>query len=355
MIKKGRGIAGCIYSLTVTNTPNPCSAYMQMRQDGSVNVQIGICEIGQGSHTTLAMIIAEELTIPVETVSIYSADTSVTPYDFGTVSSRGTFAGGRAVLDACSQIKEALFHAAAHKMKTRADRLSLKDGMVVDKYDSRKKLPIAEAARVSQNVMNKLPMGMGEFHPFNVPVTVDGIGEPSDSYYYHATVAEVEVDTETGVVDVKKLYAALDCGKAINPMAVEGQIEGGAMQGLGWALREDMYPYGTGVDGESEEFDPDFRPVSLADYPIVTSMDTPEIVAAIVETHDGEGPFGAKAAGEICANTAAPAIINAIHDAVGVWITDLPATPEKVLRLLKSEKPPSVEGGGTKCRGLSDG
>ena len=338
MIKKGRGIAGCIYSLTVTSTPNPCSAYIQMRPNGSVNVQIGLCEIGQGLHTTIAMIVAEALSIPVEAVSIYSADTSVTPYDFGTVSSRGTFAGGRAVLDACDQIKEALFSAAAHELKTRADRLSLVDGMVADKYDLRKRLPIAEAVRISHYVMNKLPMGMGEFYPFNVPTTVDGIGEPSDSYYYHATVAEVEVDTETGVVEVKKLYAALDCGKAINPMAVEGQIEGGAMQGLGWALREDMYPYATGVDGESEEFDPDFRPLSLADYPIVTSMDTPEIVAAIVEAYDDEGPFGAKAAGEICANTAAPAIINAIHDAVGIWIVDLPATPDKVLRLINAKQ-----------------
>jgi len=311
---------------------------MQMRQDGSVNVQIGFRDIGQGFDTTVAMIVAEALGIPVETVYVYSGDTSVTPYDFGTLSSRGTFAGGRAVLDACDQIKTLLCNAAAYELKTRADRLSLVDGMVVDKYDQLKKLPIADAARISQNVLNRLPMGMGQFYPFNVPVAGDGIGEPSDSYYYHATVAEVEVDTETGVVEVKKLYAAVDCGKAINPMAVEGQVEGGAMQGLGLALREDMYPYGTGADGESEEFDPGFRPLSLTDYPIVTSMDTPEIISAFVEAQDGEGPFGAKAAGEICANTAAPAIINAIHDAVGIWITDLPATPDKVLRQMRNRK-----------------
>ncbi|MBP1627489.1 MAG: molybdenum hydroxylase family protein, large subunit [Holophagaceae bacterium] len=338
MKKQGRGIAGCMYSLTVMNAPNPCSAYVQMREDGSVNVQTGACDIGQGSNTVLAMMVAESLTVPFEKVSVYSADTSATPYDFGTLSSRVTYTGGRAVLAACEQVKGVLLEAAAKQLKTRPDRLSFKAGMIVDKYDAQKQLPVAAAAAISQFVHRKLPMGMGEFYPFNVPVDAQGHGEPADSYYYHATAVDVEVDTDTGVVEVKKLYTAVDCGKALNPMIVEGQLEGGAMQAVGWALREDMYPYGTGAEAESPDFNPNFRPINISDYAIATTLDTPEIHGAIVETHEGEGPFGAKAAGEICANSAAPAIVNAIHDAVGIWISDLPATPEKVLKLLRDQQ-----------------
>ena len=338
MKKRGKGIAGCMYSLTVMNAPNPCSAYVQMREDGSVNVQTGACDIGQGSNTALGMMVAEALSVPFEKVNVYSADTAATPYDFGTLSSRVTYTGGRAVLAACDQVRDILFQAAAGELHTRVDRLYLEEGMIKDKYDSHKQLPVAAAAAISQFVRRKLPMGMGEFYPFNIPVDSDGHGEPSDSYYYHATVAEVEVGTETGEVEVKKLYTAVDCGKAINPLIVEGQVEGGAVQAMGWALREDMYPYATGSEAESEDFNPDFRPLNLSDYAIATTLDVPEIVGDYVETHEGEGPYGAKAAGEICANTAAPAIVNAIHDAVGIWITDLPATPDKVLRMLQEQE-----------------
>lgn len=338
MIKKGKGIAGCMYSLSVMNAPNPCSAYVQMREDGSVNIQTGACDIGQGSDTALAMIAAEALSVPVEKVTVYGADTAATPYDFGTLASRLTYTGGRAVLAACEQVLGVLFTAAARELNTRVDRLYVEQGFIKDKYDSYKKLPVAAAAAISQFKHRKLPIGIGEFYPFNVPVDGEGRGEPSDSYYYHATVAEVAVDTETGMVTVEKIYTSVDCGKAINPLIVEGQMEGGAVQAMGWALREDMYPYGTGNAGESPDFNPDFRPLNLSDYALATTMDVPEIIGKFVETNEGEGPYGAKAAGEICANTAAPAIINAIHKAVDIWITELPATPDKVLRKLKEKR-----------------
>jgi len=338
MIMDGRGLAACIYSLSVMNAPNPCSAYVMMREDGSVNVQIGTVDIGQGSDTAIAMMVAEYMTVPFEMVNVYSADTSATPYDFGTLSSRLTFTGGRAVLAACEQVMDVLKEAAAKQLSTRKDRLYAEGGFLKDKYDPDKMLPIAAAAAISQFVHRKLPMGIGEFYPFNIPVDSEGQGEPAEAFYYHATVAEIAVDTETGIVDVKKLYAAVDCGKAINPGVVEGQIAGGAVQAVGWALCEDMYPYGTGNAGESKYFNPDFRPLNLSDYPIATCMDVPEIKASYVETFDGEGPFGAKAAGEICANTAAPAIVNAIHDAIGVWATELPVTPEKILLLLAEKQ-----------------
>jgi CO/xanthine dehydrogenase Mo-binding subunit len=162
-------------------------------------------------------------------------------------------------------------------------------------------------------------------------------GDSIAAFYYHATVAEVEVDTETGVAEVTKLYAAVDCGKAINPMAVEGQVHGGALQAVGWALREDGHPGLTDASGPPENYNPDFMPVDLESYAIATSMDLPEMHGAYVEVHDPEGPFGAKAAGEICANSGAPAIFNAIHDAVGIRLLDMPASPEKILWALQQQ------------------
>lgn len=342
MIKKGRGIAGCMYSLTVMNAPNPCSAHVQMREDGSVNIQTGATDIGQGSDTVLCMMVAEFFTIPFESVSIVSGDSSATPYDFGTLSSRLTYVGGRAVLKACEMVRDVLFDAAAFQLHTKSDRLYFADGFIIDKYDPNKRLPVAVAAAISQFVLRKLPIGIGEFYPFNVPVDENGHGIPTDAYYYHSTVADVEVDTETGVVNVVNMFAAVDCGKAINPDSVIGQNEGGALQAYGWAIGEDAYPYLTSVNGISEDFNSDMKLKDMSNYPIPTTMDAPNIQARFVDNCEPEGPYGAKATGEICANSGAPAIVNAIHDAVGIWIVDLPATPEKVLKLLKEKREQEV-------------
>jgi CO/xanthine dehydrogenase Mo-binding subunit len=162
-------------------------------------------------------------------------------------------------------------------------------------------------------------------------------GETIAAFYYHATVAEVEVDTETGVAEVTKLYAAVDCGKAINPQLVEGQVQGGALQAVGWALREDGHPGLVDSSGPPQDYNPDFMPVDLESYAIATSMDMPEMHAGYVEVYDPEGPFGAKAAGEISANSGAPAVFNAIYDAVGIRLVDMPATPEKILWALQQK------------------
>jgi Aerobic-type carbon monoxide dehydrogenase, large subunit CoxL/CutL homologs len=232
-----------MYSLTVMNAPNPCLAHVQMREDGSVNIQTSATDIGQGSNTVLSMMAAEFFTIPVEKVSIVSGDSSATPYDFGTLSSRVTFTGGRAVLKACEMVRDVLYEAAAFQLHSKTDHLYMEDGFVIDKYDPDKRFPLAACAGIATFVLRKLPIGIGEFYPFNVPVDENGQGIPADTYYYHSTVAEVEVDTETRVVDVKKMYASVDCGKALNPEAVIGQNERGALQAYGWAIGEDVYPY----------------------------------------------------------------------------------------------------------------
>lgn len=338
MKKRGRGVAACIYSQTITNAPNPCSAYVQVKEDGSAVIQTGACDLGQGSTTVITQMAAEALGIEFEKITVHTADTETTPFDTGSVSSRLTFVAGRAVMAAIAEAKQVLFATAARKLRVKSERLAVMDGKIFYIYDPEKYMTIAEAAFEAHFVDRKLPMGKGEYYPHNIPVDEFGQGEPSDTYYYHATIAEVEVDTETGEVEVLKMYAAVDCGRAINPMMVEGQIQGGGIQALGWALREDTYPYCTFVQGVSEDFNPDFRPDNFSDYALATAMDVPEFEASYVEKLEPAGPFGAKAAGEIVANTGAPAIINAIYNAVGVRISDLPATPEKILRGLREKQ-----------------
>lgn len=338
MKKKGRGVAACIYSATVVgfeSVPNPCAANVQMREDGSVVIQTGATEIGQGSNTALAQIAAEALGVSIDKVTVYSGDTGVTPYDFGTVSSRLTFTGGNAILKAIEEVKNALFDAASKKLQIPVERLVISPGIIHDKDDREKCCPITEAAILSTFVFRQLPMGSGYYYPITGSLDENLQGDAAGTLYYHATIAEVEVDTETGVVDVLKMYAAVDCGKAINPMGVEGQIQGGALQGMGWALVEDSHPYMTNVDGVSPNFNSRQLPANLSDYAIPTSMDMPEMHAYYIEKPDPIGPYGAKAAGEIVANSGAAAVVNAIYDAVGVRIYDLPASPEKILKGLK--------------------
>lgn len=334
--KKGRGVAAGLYSSTVPAAPNPYSLNMQMREDGSVVVQAGGCDIGQGSNTVIATVTAEALGVDVEKVTVYSADTGTCPYDFGTVSSRQTFAGGNAVLAAAEQVKSVLFESASKKLQVPPNRLVLRPGVIEDKDDPQKSMSIAEASTLSHFVFRQLPTGSSTFYPKNKPPDHNMQGEPIACLYYNAVAAEVAVDPETGVVEVQKLYSVVDAGKAISPMLVEGQVEGGAMQAVGWALREDSHP-GLATVGEVSTFEPDFAPADLSNYPIATSMDLPELHAAYVEVPERDGPYGAKAVGEIGALTPTPAILNAIHDAIGVRLFELPASPEKVLRALNSK------------------
>ncbi|MCL5734985.1 MAG: molybdopterin-dependent oxidoreductase [Actinobacteria bacterium] len=334
-MKRGKGIAGALYSMTPPGFPNPCAVNMQMREDGSVVVQIGITEMGQGSQTVLTQMTAEALAVPFDQVTVYPADTGMTPYDFGTVSSRGTFVGGNALLKAAAQVKDVLFDAASAKLGVSKEDLTLEAGFVRDIHDPERRMAIGEAARFAHFALKKLAMGSAYYYPKSSAAGENMQGEVIAAFYYHATVAEVEVDTETGLAEVTKLYAVVDCGKAVNPSLVEGQVQGGALQAVGWALREDGHPGLIDSNGPPQNYNPEFMPVDLETYAIATSMDMPEIHAGYVEVHDPEGPFGAKAAGEISANSGAPAVFNAIYDAVGIRLVDMPATPEKILWALQ--------------------
>lgn len=325
---KGKGIAAIIYQ-THAPVPNPSGAYIEMAQDGTVRL-LGSADIGQGSTTVLAQIAAEELGVKLETISVTTADTDVTPYCSGTYSNRLTYVAGNAVKAAAAAAKASLFEAAADLLQTDPDNLEAQDGQVFIAGTRENGILISDVAGYCMFQKGKGIAGGSIFGPDIIPNDPEtGQGAPVVAYVFGTHAAEVQVDTETGVVDVLKVTAAHDVGQAINPMLVEGQVEGGIQMGLGYALMEEILQDEKGNILNS----------SFTDYIVPTALDVPrKIDVHIVETHDPTGPYGAKGIGEACTLPVAPAIINAIYDAVGIRITSLPATPEKVLAAIQASK-----------------
>lgn len=337
--KRGRGLATAIFSQTVTNVNNPSMAFAQIKEDGSLVVQAGATDIGQGSNTVLTQMAADALGLDFEDVTILSADTEATPYDAVTASSRLTLVAGNAVVAAVEDAKQALLHAAAELLQVPAEDLVCRDHQIASSVDPDKQIRMADAATYAQWIRREPLIGRGAYFPHNVPVDKEtGQGEPSEVYNYHAAIANVEVDTETGEVAVLDLYSAVDCGKAINPALVEGQLAGGALMGIGWALTENLYPNYPDLAGDPEGADPDHRPRNFADFGLLTARDAPRLHLGIVEVPYAGSVYGAKAAGEIAMMSVAPAVCNAICDAVGVRIRTLPATPDKILAGLAARR-----------------
>jgi CO/xanthine dehydrogenase Mo-binding subunit len=329
--KRGRGIAAVWYSTGMSGGGDPSQVVIKMRPDGSLDVLIGSVDIGQGARTVMRQIAAQEMGVPIEKVNVTLVDSDTSPLDTGTFASRVTHQTGNATRLAAREARQVLFEVAATQLEVEPDQLEAKNDQIVVRGFPEQAIPIADVAGRATWDERRIIAGRGAF---GWPVAqVDpntGEGEPLHNMAYGATVAEVEVDTETGEVKVLKLVSAYDCGKAINPMLVEGQIDGGAAMGLGSALMEELRPYYPTLD---------HFPTGFFSYMIPTAKDLPELDSAIVEMGSKSGPYGAKGIGEMTANSQAPAIINAIHNAIGVWITDLPATSEKVLRALEGLPP----------------
>lgn len=325
--KLGKGIAAVWYSTGQSGGGDPAQAIVKMAPDGSVDVLMGAVDIGQGARSVMRQIAAEELGVSIDKVNVSLVDTEVTPVDTGTFASRVTHQMGNAVLRASREARQVLFEVAAEQLGVEPEKLEAKDDLVVVRDFPEQAIPIADIAGKATWVDRRLIAGRGAFGWAVADVDPDtGKGEPLHTMAYGATVAEVEVDTETGVVKVLKMVSAYDCGTAINPLLVEGQIDGGAAMGLGSALLEELHPYYPTLDN---------YPTGFFSYMVPTAKDVPVMDAVVVEMQSNTGPYGAKGIGEMTANSQAPAIINAIHDAVGIWIMDLPATPEKVLRALE--------------------
>jgi CO/xanthine dehydrogenase Mo-binding subunit len=325
--KRGSGIAASWYSTGLSGGGDPGQAMVRMQGDGSVDVLVGAVDIGEGARTVLGMMAAEELGVDLEKVTVSLVDTDSSPFDTGTFASRITHQVGNAVVQASREARSVLFDVAAGLLGVGAGDLELAGETVSVRDRPEQAMPVAAVVAHATFAERRIVAGRGAYGwP---PAVVDpetGAGDPLHTFAYGATFAEVEVDEETGEVAVLRLVSAYDCGKAINPLLLEGQIDGGSAMGIGSALLEELHPRYPTLEHLPRDF---------FGYLIPTVKDVPPLDTIIVEMPSETGPWGAKGIGEMTANTQTPAIVNAIHDAVGVWVTDVPATPEKVLRALE--------------------
>ncbi len=326
---KGIGVAGSAYisgaGLPIYWNPMPHSgAEIRIDRGGGVTVMCGTAEIGQGSDNMLASVAAETLGVLPEDVHVVSGDTSLAPVDLGSYSSRVTMMAGNAVKDAAMKLRALLFEAASEKLGVPIERLATAYRRVYDRRDPEKYLSFVEAANIAEGKHGTLVAAGSYRPPAGIGGSYKGAGVgPTPAYSYQASVAEVSVDLETGTLTVEKITTAHDCGRALNPANVEGQIEGSAYMGYGEIMVEEQIFRG-GLH----------KKPSLLDYKLPTSLDTPELEAILIETNDSEGPFGAKEAGEGPLNSVIPAIANAVFDAIGVRFDETPITAEKILDAL---------------------
>lgn len=328
----GRGIGlGCGFYISGSakrihrNRLPQSTVHLKVDLDGGITVHSMAAEIGQGSDTVLAQCVAEELRCPIERIRVRSQDSDTAPIDLGSYSSRVTFMAGNAARKAGQALAAKLLEAAARKTGHDLELLYLDDDAVLHRTMPDVRVPYMEALEealagtgaltVKGIYMDAPPMG-GQFKG-----AAAGL---SPTYSYQAFVALVDVDDETGDVTVEKIWAAHDVGKALNKLAVEGQIEGSVHMGLGQALCEVQDYLRGGL----------IRFPNLLDYKIPLSGDVPEIEVLIVESDDPEGPYGAKECGEGALAPVLPAVANAVYDAVGVRLRELPMTPDRVLKAL---------------------
>jgi 4-hydroxybenzoyl-CoA reductase subunit alpha len=355
-------VSGAANSIIRSDMPHS-TVNIKIDRDGGVVVYTGASEIGQGSDTMTAQVVAEVLGCSMARVKVIAADTDLTPIDLGSYSSRVTFMAGNAALRAAEDVKKNIVSAAAKRMNCTTEEVVIRDdhvwkrGAMAEAAEARES--VVASGHVDGQILRGSVLQTREVEAFKdhmsfeeaVVAAIDvhggltgtgsyappvearggkhkgaGVG-PSPAYSYSAQVAEVSVDEETGVVTVHKIWAAHDCGRALNPVAVEGQVIGSVWMGLGQALQEEM------VWKDGLLMNP-----SLLEYRSPSSVESPEIECIIVESIDPEGPFGAKEAGEGSLAATIPAISNAIYDAVGVRLREVPFTSERVLAALRAKR-----------------
>jgi len=308
-IKRGRGFAIAIKAVI---SPTTSVAIVNVSADGSATLYCGTIDMGQGSDTAMAQMVGEVLNIPAESVRVVPRDTDVTPYDMGTLGSRSLFHMGHAVRRAAEEARD--------KLKALAKEVGEPEGS---------NIPIAELFQKRYGMQAGNVIGSGVYKPDYTP-PAPGTGQsPNVTPFWMiaGAGAEVEVDTETGHVKIAKLVNVVDCGKAINPKAVTTQISGAALMHVGFTMFEKMH-----IDGGQ------VTNASLADYKIPGFHDVPEVMENLYVEHDqSNGPFGAKGVGEVATFCTSPAVANAIDDAVGVRLMEMPLNPESVYRALRAK------------------
>lgn len=334
-------VSGAANPIIRSNMPHT-TVNLKIDRDAAVTVFTGASEIVQGSDTIQVQIVAEVLGVRTERIKLVAADTELTPIDLGSYSSRVTFMAGNACLNAAKNMRQQICEGVARKYNCDPAVLEARGEFIYATDDSRLRITFDDAVAAAIEFHGAL-FASGTYAP---PEEARGgkhkgagVG-PSPAYSYSAQVAEVSVDTETGQVTVERIVAAHDCGRALNPLTVEGQIEGSVYMGMGQALQEEM------VWRHGRLMNP-----TLLEYRIPSTLETPPIESIIVESVDPEGPFGAKEAGEGSLAATIPAIANAIYDAVGVRINTLPITPEKVLAALREKEKRERVASGTNDQG----
>jgi len=328
---RGVGMAGGSFPSGVSNMSHISSgAVVQLGRDGAVNVLTGAADIGQGAETVIGQIVAEELGVLLEDIRVTAADTGITPLDPGTFGSGVTVRAGNAARLAAISVKNKLFEIVSEKLEANVDDLVAEKRKIYVKGSPDKGMALSDALKAYQYGDHPMPIvGRGSWMaPATEPTTLlKENGNFAPNYSFMTQAAEVEVNPQTGRVKLLKMAAAHDCGKMINPMLVEGQLEGSVVGGMGQALYEDV------IVEKGQVMNPSFL-----DYGFPTAMEMPEIEAIEVETIDPLGPFGAKEAGEGTQVSPAPAIVNAIYDAIGIDFMEMPVTPAKILKALEEKK-----------------
>jgi CO/xanthine dehydrogenase Mo-binding subunit/aerobic-type carbon monoxide dehydrogenase small subunit (CoxS/CutS family) len=318
-VRRGVGVASMWFGIGTTTGERQSHADMELRPSGRVVVLAGATDAGQGSDYVLRRVASQAVNVPLEQVDLVRGDTDLTR-DTGSCSgSRVTFYVGNAVRIASGALRRAIIEAAARELEAPTDILEIRDGHVVAREAPGHRIGLADLARRVEARGARLREG-GTYDPETAPLDpATGLGRPYATYASATQMAEVEVNVRTGAVRVRRVVAAHDVGKVLNPAGARGQVEGAVVMGIGFALTEEFVP------GVTRGF---------ANYRIPTTHDVPEVEAIFVERPDPKGPFGAKGLGECALIPTAAAIVNAIADATGVRITRLPATRERVLQAL---------------------
>ncbi len=317
-------VSGSAKPIHFTGEPHAV-VHIKLDFDGGVTALTGAADIGQGSSTMVAIAVAETLDVPLDRIRVIAGDTAVTPKDNGAYSSRITFMVGNAAIDAAKRLKAILVAAAARKLDAHPEQVECNGGVFSVEKTGQSSLPFAEVVKAAMVDEGAITVKGS----FTCPVEFQGgkhrggaVGSTM-GFSYAAQVVEVSIDDATGLVAIDKVWVALDCGHAINPLAVEGQIEGSVWMGMGQALSEETR-YLDGLPAHA----------SLLEYRVPTIEESPPIEVHIVESHDPNGPFGAKEASEGALAGFPPAMVNAIANAIGIDFDELPVTPDRVVEAL---------------------
>jgi CO/xanthine dehydrogenase Mo-binding subunit len=326
---RGTGVSAVNYPTGMNLGGDPSQALIHATTSGSFVVSLSSTDLGQGLKTVIGQIAAETLGVRMDDVIVDTADTDTGPHCMGTFASRATHRVGNAVMAAAQEAREALLDVAAEELEAARGDLEFDGrGNLMVRGTPDRSLKVADIASAAQFKYGRTISGRGAYMKPKSPVDPEtGAMDPDSTEAHACTVADVEVDTETGEVTVLSIKSAYEVGRQVNPALVRGQITGGAWMGMSHALYETTAPYYP---------DPDHSPRDFSEYLMPGAHEMPEIDCVVLEYPSSNGPYGVKGVGEMTANAPIPAIVNAIYHATGVRIDELPVTPELILRGLEA-------------------